>query len=110
MKTKPQAATLSPAAQAAHERIMALQTVYDAAVAVLKADQVVCAVPDFGPAQEVFDEALSHLNAVVWNTQFILKEPYEFADEEIAEANVQARLRARSPGVQKSLGLTAVVD
>jgi hypothetical protein len=101
-------AQLTPAQKAAHERIMALQQVYDAAVAVVKADQVVSSVPDFPPAQELLDETLSHLDAVIWNTHFILKEPYDFMEDEIKEAEELARARQVSAGVQKSLGLSGL--
>ena len=92
-------AQLTPAQQAAHERIMALTQVYDRAVAIVKAFAVANAVPDFEPAQNLLDEAIGSLEAAIWNNQFILKEPYPWAEEERKEAEWRAR-RAGMSGHQ----------
>jgi hypothetical protein len=97
--TENYAASMTEGQRKAHERILALQKVYDAAVNVMKAHEVWQAVPDFDAAENLFDEAMIALEAVVWNTQFILGEKYPFLENN-EKAEWEARRISDSRQVQ----------
>lgn len=77
---RPYVVELTAGQRLAHERIKALQTVYDAAREVSRAYEILDQYSDDPKQHDRFTEAMSNLEAAIWNTAGILKEPYPYGD------------------------------